>query len=82
MVIHGPSGVPSQTRDRLGDEFERSKRLHITALNAKAYQRRVAANRGLWGRAAFDASPRAASDRGSSCGCEPAASERGSSGGR
>jgi hypothetical protein len=42
MVTRGPSGVPSRTGVRLGNE-ERSKRLQIAARNASAYQRRVAA---------------------------------------
>jgi hypothetical protein len=43
MVTHGPSGVPSRTGVRLGDEDERPRNSQITAHNASAYRRRVAA---------------------------------------
>jgi hypothetical protein len=43
MVTHGPSGVPSRTGVWLGDKVKGSKRSRITARNANAYRRRVAA---------------------------------------
>jgi hypothetical protein len=43
MVAHGPCGVPSRPGVRLGEQIERLKRSQISAHNANAYQRRVAA---------------------------------------
>jgi hypothetical protein len=42
MVTHGPSGVPSRPGVRLGGEVEQFE-TKISAHNASAYQRRVAA---------------------------------------
>jgi hypothetical protein len=82
MVVPGPSGVPSRPGVRLGDDVKRLKRLKIEVHSANAYRRRVAAKGAAGGARPMARPPRAASDRGSSGGCEPAASERGSSGRR
>ena len=58
MVTHAPSGVLSRTGVGLGGEVERPKRSQITAHNANAYQRRVAAKEASGtGPAACDAPP-------------------------